>query len=226
MKTEYSADTLERIWADVQELQESGIGRKILPEDLDYAAKKIESQPYGEIEISAQCARKDFAWLDDNLQLNISWYSWRRKKYVKWRIGYMPVDKQDDFDPEGHRLPVRITEWLGKENAWRNVFGERCYKYRRLKFKRQLMRDGYMIPHEADEINIKDQYAGMILIKCKMPDGDAEYLCSPLGYIKVESAQYTYIHSIAFNAGIELPDDAKTWKDVEPAWIMAQLRKL
>jgi hypothetical protein len=226
MRKEYTSDTINQIWADVQEVQESGIGRKILPKDLDYAAKKIESQPYGEIIIHAQCARKDFAWLDDDVQLNVSWYSWRHKKYIRWRVGYMPIDKQEDFDPEGHRLPVRITELLGKENAWCNVFGERWYRYRHLKLKRQLIHEGYMIPHEADEVDVKGQYAGMILIKCKMPDGDAEYLCSPLGYIKVKSTQYPYMPIVVSHAGIELPDDAKTWEDAEPAWVMAQLRKL
>jgi hypothetical protein len=61
-----------------------------------------------------------------------------------------------------------------------------------------------------------------------MPDRLEEivwYLCSPLGYAQVEHYTGSVI-SAAKKVGINLPDDAKTWEDVEPAWIMAQLRKL
>jgi hypothetical protein len=114
-----------------------------------------------------------------------------------------------------------------KKHVWFLIFPRRYRQYQRIKTERYLVRKGYVVPTDLQEMHVQEERCGMVLINGADIYGlDVSYLCSRLGHMETE---YCYsIYDAAKSIGIELPNNVEncTWEDVEPAWTMAQLQKL
>lgn len=218
MPEEYSSDTIERIWADVQQAQGKRRARVLTRDDIGKALQIVAVHLYGEITIDACCSGRKAPRKGEKTELHISWYSWRRKKWVVWWIERVPVE------PEDNQQTAIITKYYGKRSAWISTFPERYQKYRNTGIIHRLMRRGYILPPNIQDIYVDDERCGMTLITCQMNEIYGRYLCSPLGYTEVQEQDRVY--DAAKSVGIVLPKDAKnyTWEDVEPLWIMARLK--
>jgi hypothetical protein len=217
MSEEYSPDTLERIWADVQHKQQYSIDSdcKITHEDLSRAMEAIEAHPYGDITIYSY---NNVGCGLTQMRLSIYWYSWCHKKYVNWGIQHV----KDVNSPQ-----KSITAEYSKERSWFFVFPERYKRYHNLRLIWQLSHLGYIVPKDAEDIDLIEEKGGMAVIFCSRPQYPGNYLCSPAGYIYL-GFFVNGVDDAAEKAGIELPNNAENciWEDVEPAWAMAQLRRL
>jgi hypothetical protein len=220
MAIEYTPDTINDIWAGVQKIQGKRRVRALTRKDIKRALQTVETQPYGQITIDARCGGRKVPQKGKKTKLNIYWYSWRRKKWIVWWAACVSVKPEDD------QQTVIATKHGNKRSAWLLVFPDRCLEYNQLTTKRRLIRRGYVLPPNIQNICVVEERYGMALITGQESGRYSAYLCSPLGYIETDRC-YT-IYDTARNLGIKLPGNIenRTWADIEPQWIMAQLRKL
>jgi hypothetical protein len=220
---EYSSDTVERIWTEVQRIQAINDPYKLAREDIDAIAQLIDSHPYGEVIADSRAAgeKRPRNTYRNKTILHVAWYSWRRKKWVYYYCHLQSTSMKDS------RQPVMIKQDYNKEHAWFLVFLDRYRKYQRIKAVRYLVRKGYAVPTDLQDMYVQEDRCGMVLVNGSNIYGiDVSYLCSPLGYIETEHCDR--IVDAAKSIGIKLPKNAKncTWENIEPAWIVAQLQRL
>jgi hypothetical protein len=85
-----------------------------------------------------------------------------------------------------------------------------------------------VLPSDIENITVIDEKYGMVLIKCRRcGEYDQMYLCSPLGYIRVDP-NTSSIDSAAKSIGIRIPraKEKRTWENIEPSWVLAQQKKM
>jgi hypothetical protein len=220
---EYTTDTLDRIWAEVQELQTGVYSRRLTRDDIYKALQPVIAHPYGEIAINARCGGRKAPKRGRRTVVWIFWYSWRRKKWVNWACRRIKTWPEDD------QKGTIITEQYSRRAAWNEVFPERAHAYESIMLKRRLIREGYVLPPDITDIYLYDEKYGMALISIRTVEESCSgiYLCSPLGYFKLDFYPAN-VYKAVKSLGIRLPKDTKkrTWENIEPAWVMAQLRKL
>lgn len=227
MKEEYTADTLEHIWADVQEVQKDVRSRKLEWEDIYKAGQIMFVRPYGTMTIDAGSRGRCLPQSGPKTVLVINWYTWRGKKWARW-LAYRTAVKEEDAGSD-----IKIEEDYDKATAWEALFPERYNKYRSLMYKRKLTGQGIVVPQDAEIERIIDERYGMALIYARLHSKKlagipyySMHLCSPAGCIEVRYC--TRVYTAARYAGIQLPKNTKkrTWENIEPLWIMAAMSKL
>lgn len=220
-EAEYTPNAINQILASIKRMQKYTNGCKITKEDIRCALKQVEARPYGEIEISA-ISDTDFG--EKRIMLYIYWYSWRRKKRLKWSVLY-------SYPSSDEKLPANVSivlQNITKVSVWDTVFPERYRRYIDLCFYRQLRQRGYVLPPDIENIVAIDEKYGMILIQCtRYGEHGCMYLCSPLGYAEM-SYYIGSVYSAAMSIGVRIPrnKEKRIWENIEPAWVMTQLKKL
>lgn len=219
---EYTADTLERIWADVQKLQNGFYSRRLTREDIYKALQPVIARPYGQTTLDAHCGGRKAPKRGKKTLLQIWWYSWRRQKYIKWSCRRTLITPEDD------QKPTKITEASLQYATWYEVFPDRVNAYESIMLKRRLTRKGYVLPPDITNLYLYDERYGMVLVFSRNTEGEyGTYLCSPLGYFKV-MPYTTRVYKAAKQLGIQLPRDTKkrVWENIEPAWVMRAVQDL
>jgi hypothetical protein len=221
MPEEYNSNTANLISINVKKTQRHMIGTRITKEDINNALKEIEARSYGEVDVETF---NDANIGKVKITLQFFWYGWRRKKWVDWQIACShPASHEETYG--GVRTTLKNIK---KDSVWRTVFPERHRRYVGLCLYRQLCRRGYILPPDIKDIVIVDDKYGMVLIFSRNTEGKyGRYLCSPLGYAKVEYYTGSVI-SAARSIGIRIPRDKekRAWENIEPQWVIAQLQKL
>jgi hypothetical protein len=226
MPIEYSPNTIEQIWDSVQEVQAISGVYKLAREDINAIAQLIDSRPYGEVIADVRAVDEKISKASDRSKttLHIAWYSWRRKKYIEW-VAYNCFTQSTGV--KDSRQSTTIKQDYNKKHVWFLIFPHRYRQYQQIKTERYLVRKGYVVPTDLQDMYVQEELCGMALVNGSDIYGlDVSYLCSPLGYIETE---YCYsIYDAAKSIGIKMPKRATncTWEDVEPQWVMARLQKL
>jgi hypothetical protein len=224
MPIEYSSDTIEQIWDSVQKVQATSGVYKLARKDINAIAQLIDSHPYGEVIADVRAVDEKNPKTSDRSKttLHIAWYSWRRKKYIEW-VAYNCLTQSASIK-DRHQWTT-IKQDYDKKHVWLLMFPYRYRKYQRIKTERYLVRKGYVVPADLQDVYLQEERCGLALVNGSDIYGlDVSYLCSPLGYIETE---YCYsIYDAAKSIGLELPDNAETWEDIEPQWVIARLQKL
>jgi hypothetical protein len=219
----FNETTIAEMREDLAITQKGAFWNKITPKTLNKIIAKIREYPYGGISANGGIPLKDGG---KTTEIYISWYSWRCKKYVKCIIA------RNRFYHGADELGPKYNAVFNKEDALSVVFPERYEEYKITKFKRIARTNNIIVPQNIEYPQIIDLKKGtMMLIKCIVTtDTDSyltKYLCSSVGYIEVGDDPGN-IHEAMASSGIVLPQQLEdcTWEDIEPVWIMAQLRKL
>lgn len=222
MLAEYKPNTASLILADVKKAQRHASGYKITKEDIEKVLQIVAERPYGAL-TAITVNNLDIG--DREIVLDVYWYSWRRKKWIDWSIKYRSFNSNNNL-PSKFNIMLKDEQ---KDSIWNSVFTDRYHRYVDIMHSyRRLRQRGYVLPPDAKDIYVKNKKYGMILIEChRYSEYDQMYLCSPLGYIKVDP-NTSSIDAAAKSVGLRIPRDKekRTWENIEPSWVMVQQKKM
>jgi hypothetical protein len=213
----YTADVEAQIRQALNDAQQRCRTRLVNKQDFDKAIAYINDLPFGSVSVNGGAVSLSYRHSADTTFVGINWYTWRRQKWVYWSVGRNKARKVA-YENVDTLFLSQNKEW-----AYKTVFYDRYQKYRDIKSRRRLRHSNCLLP-EQQLLKIIDTDGGMVLVETMKYD---RYLCSPLGYVKVNYAANT-VYKAAKTLGITLPKQKKSraWNKIEPLWIMAALSKI
>jgi hypothetical protein len=214
---EYTPDAVRKMRLAVKDAQKNARVRCIDDSLIDDVTALIEDRPDGIIKATGGSVPLAYQYKAEATVLIISWYSWRRKKWISWHAYRDSAGKTSGGGDAG------FTSSFDKEKAWEMLFPERCGKYRDIKARRTAKCCGFTLPEDRKYRSVLDIDAGMLLAET---DNWQRYLYSPLGCLKMPDTVQT-VYQAAKSLGFKLPNrkEQRTWQKAEPLWIMAVLSK-
>lgn len=184
---------------------------------IDDIIASIEEHPYGIIRATGGSVPLAYQYRAEATVLIVSWYSWRRKKWISWHAYRGMAGKTSGGGDAGFNTD------FDKEMAWELLFPERCEKYHDIKARRTAKRCGFTLPEDRRYRSVLDIDAGMMLVETA---NWKRLLYSPLRCVKMPDTVQT-VYQAAKSLGFKLPNrkEQRTWQKAEPLWIMAVLSK-